>query len=117
MSVATPYDARAESSGLTLGKSGTMSGKAWRGLVNVATGVLEIPRQMWVQTLHEQRDGMNALTATIDGVVLGGLKGTGSALARTGSGVYDFLTFPLNYPKEFGALYNPETVFEAPWSP
>ena len=115
--VSAPPAAQAAMSGVTFGKSGTMSGKVMRGLLNVATGVLEIPRQAWVYALQERQQGTNPLTALIDGMVLGGLKGAFSALGRMGSGAYDVLTFPIDYPKGFGALYNPETVFEAPWAP
>ena len=76
--------------------------KLGRGVANVLTGWLEIPKAMY-QVGTEQ----NAFKGLTEGL----LKGTGAALHRTGAGVYDAVTFPVPVPDNYDSPIDPEYVF------
>ncbi len=75
--------------------------KLSRGVVNTATGVLEIP----LQTMDNDIKG-NALV----GVAGGFASGVAGAVTRTLSGLWDVVTFPL--PPYDRPMVKPETLFE-----
>src|ERR1039457_3642499 len=66
-----------------------MTTKAGRGLANMTTGWLELPKQIYTTS---KEDG------TAKGILLGPLKGLGMTLVRTVAGVGEFVTFFVAYP-------------------
>lgn len=73
--------------------------KLGRGLVNAATGFLEVPKNIYeVSKEHEP----------FTGLIWGSMKGSGWAAARTSVGAYEVATFPL--PK-YEPMMEPEYVF------
>ena len=71
--------------------------KAGRGLTNVLTGWIELPKQ-----IHLGSREPNAVTGLAWGVV----KGVGLTVLRTGVGLYEAVTFPIPYyPKAFASPY------------
>lgn len=80
-----------------------MGHKAGRGLVNVATGWLELPK-----TIHDGSQEENPVV----GVTTGIFKGVGKAVLRTLVGAYEVVTFPVPYPKDYAPVYEPEYVFD-----
>lgn len=92
--------------------------KLGRGVTNVATGVLEIPRDMLFHGKAGVQQGQYPFTAYTEGALKGLLTGTFKALGRTGSGVWDILSFPVAKPANYGALYQPDTIFaDGNWTP
>jgi putative exosortase-associated protein (TIGR04073 family) len=75
--------------------------KFGRGLVNMGSCWLEVPKQAYEVT---KEDGPLA------GITYGIVKGTAMGIARGASGVYDTATFPI--PKYDQKLMEPEYVFE-----
>lgn len=73
--------------------------KLGRGLVNTASGWLEIPKN-----IHDVSVEFNPVA----GATYGTVKGTGLALVRTGAGVYDSATFA--FPK-YEPILEPKYVF------
>ena len=80
--------------------------KIGRGLVNVLTGWIEIPKQIH---LGKQED--NPLV----GIGRGALKGAGLTILRAGVGIYEALTFPIPYPKKFASPYEPMELPDYAW--
>jgi putative exosortase-associated protein (TIGR04073 family) len=80
-----------------------MSGKAARGLVNVATGWLEFPRQIYT-TFRDH--------GAVRGCLVGPFMGIGMTVARTVSGVLEFATFYLAYPGFFDPYLEPPFVWD-----
>ena len=76
--------------------------KLYRGVVNAATGFLEIPNQI-SQTWKLKGPG--------EGLTLGFAKGIGYAIARSVSGAYDIVTFPIPAPAAYQPIMQPEFVF------
>lgn len=77
--------------------------KLGRGLANVATGVLEIPRTTELVT---RKDG------AIAGMTVGVVKGLWNVVVRELAGVYETVTFLIDAPKGFAPLVHPEFVWE-----
>lgn len=90
---------------------GTPMKKLGRGVVNVATGVLEIPREVTMQTHQGIAQGQYPVAAFPEGLVKGILPGTAKALGRMGSGVWDIISFPVEQPANYDSLYEPATIF------
>ncbi|MBI4343861.1 MAG: exosortase system-associated protein, TIGR04073 family [Candidatus Omnitrophica bacterium] len=80
--------------------------KAGRGLVNVLTGWLELPKQV---ALGKQEE--NPLT----GMTMGLVKGAGLTLLRGGIGLFEVVTFPLPYPKDFASPYEQMELSDYAW--
>ena len=80
--------------------------KAGRGLTNLLTGWIEIPKQIHLG-LHDH----NPLT----GAGMGALKGAGLTLVRAGLGLYEAATFPLSYPKGFASPYESLELHDYAW--
>lgn len=80
-----------------------MSNKFVRGVANVATGWVELPKQV-VVTFKE--DGV------AKGIFVGPLKGVGMTIVRTVSGVGEILTFFHPFPGFYEPYFEPEYVWE-----
>lgn len=79
-----------------------MGKKLGRGVVNVATGWLELPKNIYTTTTE---------TNPAMGVTYGTLKGLGMTVVRTVAGVYDAVTFLLPVPRDYKPVMKPEFVF------
>ncbi len=75
--------------------------KLFRGIVNAASGWMEIPKQM---ILTSQESG------AAKGWTLGFAKGIGYAVARSVVGGYEILTFPIPVPEEYRPIMQPQYV-------
>ena len=83
--------------------------KLFRGMVNAATGWMEIPKQM-IQTSQSQGVGV--------GLSWGFAKGIGWAVGRSVIGAYEIITFPFPVPEEYKPVLQPEYVLsDLPESP
>lgn len=83
--------------------------KLFRGIVNAATGWMEIPKQM-IRTSQEQGVG--------PGLSWGFAKGIGWAVGRSVMGGYEIVTFPIPVPEEYRPVLQPEYVLsDLPESP
>jgi len=80
-----------------------MSNKLVRGVANVATGWLELPKQIY-QTSKEE--------GVVKGAAVGPLKGIGMTLVRTVAGVGETLTFFIAYPGFFDPYFDPAYVWQ-----
>ena len=80
-----------------------------RGLFNVASGFLEVPKQ----AIRESRKGEEQdLGMTFIGFFSGVMLGSGYAVMRTVGGAIEVVTFPLPNPSgTYEPLHQPETVF------
>ena len=82
---------------------GGMGNKAVRGIANVTTGWLELPKQIYV-TANE--DG------AASAVFVGPLKGIGMTLVRTLVGVAELATFFIPYPGYYDPYFEPPFVWQ-----
>ena len=80
--------------------------KLVRGLGNVVTGFIEIPRNIQATTTEEQ--------SLLAGWTIGLGKGLGYAALRMVTGVYETLTFPFQAPKGYRPIVEPEYVWQTP---
>jgi putative exosortase-associated protein (TIGR04073 family) len=80
-----------------------VSTKLMRGLANVATGWVELPKQIYYTT-HE--DGW------AKGVFVGPFKGIIMMLVRTGSGLGEVVSFPVPYPGFYEPYFDPAYVWQ-----
>lgn len=80
--------------------------KLGRGVVNVLTGWLEIPKQ----TAKEWRR-----TDPFTGTVLGVVKGVVWGIARTFAGFYEIISFPFPIPSNYEPIMEPEFVLPTVW--
>lgn len=76
--------------------------KLGRGITNIGTGWVEIPKQIRRST-EESGD--------MAGVVVGPLKGIAKAIGRTLAGIYEVVTFLIPLPRRYEPLIEPEYVF------
>jgi putative exosortase-associated protein (TIGR04073 family) len=81
-----------------------MGKKLGRGLVNVATGWIELPKNIYDTSVETN----NPLL----GITYGTLKGVGMTVVRTGAGAYDIATFLFPLPADYKPILEPEFVFE-----
>lgn len=93
---------------LTRSKSeaANMMHKLGRGLVNVFTGWIEIPKNIAVE--WKKNDPFS-------GFIIGMFKGFGWGWGRTLCGVYDVFTFPLPIPEAYTPLMEPEFILPDIW--
>lgn len=82
---------------------GGMATKAGRGLANMTTGWLELPKQIYTTS---KEDGV------AKGILLGPLKGLGMTVVRTVVGVGEFATFFLAYPGFYDPYIDPPYVWQ-----
>ena len=80
--------------------------KMGRGVVNVLTGWLELPKQLH---LGQQEDN------PVIGLGTGLMKGAGLTLLRGGMGLFEALTFPVPYPKGFASPYEQMELPDYAW--
>jgi putative exosortase-associated protein (TIGR04073 family) len=80
--------------------------KMGRGMVNILTGWLELPKH-----LHLGTQASNPVT----GMMTGLLKGAGLMLLRSGVGLYEAATFPLPVPKGFASPYERMELNDYAW--
>lgn len=80
-----------------------MANKAARGAANLATGWLELPKQIY---LTYQEEGL------AKGIAVGPLKGIGMTLVRTIGGAGEALTFFIAYPGFFDPFFDPPYVWQ-----
>ncbi len=77
--------------------------KLGRGLANTVTGVVEIPKKVY---LISKKDNI------VLGLTWGLIKGAAVGLLRTAAGVYETITFPIPAPANYESMVHPEFVFE-----
>jgi putative exosortase-associated protein (TIGR04073 family) len=80
-----------------------MANKLARGVTNVATGWLELPKQ--IHMTYQDEGLAKAMT-------VGPLKGMGMTLVRTVSGAGEALTFFVAYPGFFDPFFDPAYVWQ-----
>jgi putative exosortase-associated protein (TIGR04073 family) len=80
-----------------------MGRKLGRGIVNIATGWVELPKNIYDTSV----DTNNPLM----GITYGTLKGLGMTVVRTGAGAYDTVTFLFPMPQDYSPILQPEFVF------
>ncbi len=83
-------------------ESGGAVKKLGRGLVNIVTGWVEVPKRI-TETAHSQ--------GTAAGLTWGLLRGLGYGLVRTVAGLYEVVTFPFPAPPNYTPIIQPEYVF------
>jgi putative exosortase-associated protein (TIGR04073 family) len=77
--------------------------KLGRGLANTVTGVVEIPKKVYLISKNDNP----AL-----GLTWGWVKGAAVGLLRTAAGIYETVTFPIPAPADYEPMIQPEFVFE-----
>jgi putative exosortase-associated protein (TIGR04073 family) len=77
--------------------------KLGRGITNVATGWVEIPKEIG-RSVEKSGD--------FAGLVVGPFKGIAKAIGRTIVGVYEVVTFPIPLPRRYEPVIEPAYVFE-----
>ena len=79
-----------------------MGKKLGRGIVNIATGWIKIPKNIYDTSVESN---------PFLGITFGTLKGAGMTVVRTGAGAYDVVTFLFPMPKDYAPILEPEFVF------
>ena len=82
------------------------SGKLWRGISKLALGWLEIPKTISAEWRK---------TEPFTGTIVGAVKGTGWAVARTLTGAYEIVTFPFPLPSSYDPIMYPEFITPSVW--
>jgi putative exosortase-associated protein (TIGR04073 family) len=85
------------------GYPGLVAAKLLRGLANLSTGWLELPKQI---------ARVGGSRGWLIGSTRGSIEGLGMLTARTLAGAYEVLTFPIPVPPRFQPLLQPEYVWE-----
>jgi putative exosortase-associated protein (TIGR04073 family) len=83
------------------GRVDDMSVKLGRGLTNVLTGAFEFGNEV---------DYSIAEQGVWKGSIFGIIKGVQKAVVRIGAGLYETLTFPIEYPADFKPILEPEYI-------
>lgn len=78
-----------------------MGKKLVRGVVNAATGWMELPKAIFEESIEKD---------PFTGLVFGTLEGSAKTIWRTGAGGYEAGTFFVPLPDNFQPVTNPETV-------
>ncbi len=76
--------------------------KLGRGLANILTGWVELPKNIYDTSVEEN---------VLSGLTMGLAKGIGMTIVRTGAGVYEAVTFPFPIPEDYMPVLEPEFVF------
>ncbi|MGB2629676.1 MAG: exosortase system-associated protein, TIGR04073 family [Candidatus Omnitrophota bacterium] len=76
--------------------------KLGRGLANVLTGWVELPKNIYDTSVEEN---------ILSGLTMGLAKGVGMTIVRTGAGIYETVTFPFPIPEDYQPVLEPEFVF------
>lgn len=85
---------------------GRMQNKLGRGLANMFTGFVEVPKNI-------SREWRKSDPAT--GIIVGGVKGVGWGLTRFATGAYETFTFPVPAPANYEPLMYPATPLPDVW--
>ena len=80
--------------------------KMGRGVVNILTGWIELPKQM-----HLGAQESNPVV----GIGTGLAKGVGLTILRLGVGAYETVTCPIPYPGHFDSPYQPMELPDYAW--
>ena len=81
--------------------------KMGRGVVNLLTGWIELPKQIHLGTQEDN---------PVSGLGWGLVKGVGLTLLRSGVGIYEAVTFPIPYyPKDFASPYERMELNDYAW--
>lgn len=80
--------------------------KMGRGVVNLLTGWIELPKQIQLGSQEHN---------PVAGIGRGLIRGAGFTVLRGGVGVYEALTFPLPYPKDFASPYEHMELPDYAW--
>lgn len=80
--------------------------KMGRGVVNVLTGWVELPKQI---SLGGQEEN------PVLGIGRGIFKGVSLTVLRSGVGIYEALTFPIPYPSAFASPYEEMELPDYAW--
>lgn len=98
-----------------LGVAGGIAEPAWaqdpihkmgRGVVNVLTGWIELPKQVHLGSQEEN---------PIVGLGWGLFRGASLTVLRAGVGLFETLTFPLPYPKAYASPYEHMELNDYAW--
>lgn len=76
--------------------------KLGRGLANVVTGAIEIPKAVQ-ETFYDEGPVAAGSWGLIDGVY--------KFFARTLTGIYEVITFPIPFPADYAPIVEPEFLF------
>ena len=82
--------------------------KLQRGIINVVTAPLEVPKQARVYW----KEGAKKTDHILVWIFSGAAKGMADMTHRIVSGVWDIITFPFNIPKGYEPLKKPDYVLE-----
>lgn len=77
--------------------------KLGRGLVNIVTGWIELPKNIYDTSVESN---------PFAGITIGLAKGLGMTVVRTGAGIYETATFPFPLPQDYKPILEPEYVLE-----
>ena len=80
--------------------------KAGRGMANILTAWLELPKNLHLGMLEQN---------PFAGVAAGLLRGSGLMLTRLAVGAYETVTFPVPYPREYASPYEPLELPDYAW--
>ena len=86
----------------TQGYAQDPSKKLVRGLGNILTGWIELPKNIYETSVEDN---------VLSGLTIGLAKGVGMTIVRTGAGVYETVTFPFPIPEGYKPVLEPEFVF------
>lgn len=76
--------------------------KLSRGVVNILTGWVELPKNIYETSVEEN---------VFSGMTVGLARGIGMTIVRTGAGIYEVITFPFPIPEGYLPVLEPEFVF------
>ena len=76
--------------------------KLGRGLANILTGWIELPKNIYDTSVEDN---------PLAGLTIGLAKGIGMTIVRTGAGIYEVATFPFPIPEDYGPVLEPEFIF------
>ena len=79
-----------------------------RGLINVMTSPVEVPKQIKAEYASESEEFGPKVASAVGGT----FKGIAYFGGRLGSGLWDMVTFSLAVPEDYGPLMKPEYVIE-----
>lgn len=82
--------------------------KFWRGVVNVVTAPVEIPKQIRASWIEGAKKTDHIIVWMFSGAVWG----TVQAIKRAGSGLWDVASFSVKIPDEYQSLIQPGCVFD-----
>jgi len=81
--------------------------KFYRGIVNIVTAPIEVPKQARAYWIKGAQITPHILVWIFSGAVWGVVEG----VKRMGSGVWDIVSFPVNKPEGYEPLFKPDFVF------